>query len=30
MPDVQIPTKSGPMPGYLAAPDGAGPFPGSS
>ena len=28
MPDVEIPTKSGPMPGYLATPDGAGPFPG--
>jgi carboxymethylenebutenolidase len=28
MSDVQIPTGSGPMPGYLATPEGAGPFPG--
>jgi carboxymethylenebutenolidase len=28
MPDIEIPTKSGAMPGYLATPDGAGPFPG--
>jgi carboxymethylenebutenolidase len=28
MPDVEIPTKSGNMPAYLAAPTGAGPFPG--
>jgi carboxymethylenebutenolidase len=28
MPDVEIPTKSGSMPGYLAIPAGAGPFPG--
>ncbi len=28
MTDTQIPTHSGPMPGYLAAPDGTGPFPG--
>jgi carboxymethylenebutenolidase len=28
MSEVEIPTKSGPMPGYLATPAGAGPFPG--
>jgi len=28
MPDVQIPTPHGPMPAYLAAPEGDGPFPG--
>ncbi len=28
MPDIDIPTKTGAMPGYLATPAGAGPFPG--
>ncbi len=28
MPDIEIPTRSGAMPGYVATPEGAGPFPG--